>query len=810
MSSKEKNNPVTLSRFKKLQHLMNFSEKEFRDLVVRPLFLLQGLKDGRDLCGPHEKGKDAVFVKTDPLGIEDIYVLQTKKGRLNLTSKASSSVVEAVTQLKTALQTKVFLTKTKTKKFPIKAILCASGNINEHARQHIVDAVDDPRIEFLDGDDLIQLIDSQMPDFWLGLATEALPYLKHITQSIESQSENLAISELLPKELTTGTATDKIFIPLYLYRIVAKIQKNSGQVSQTPGIENIPVSGLLKKPGGKFLILGDAGSGKSTCIRRLAYILAQEGLQSSEDSKLPVMLRASAIAEELSEKKKVGIAEICLEETKRLLNAATPSFSIKDLQDGKVMIFIDGLDEISSDASRKKVLNSIEKFSNSYPNCKIVITSRENPSLLTSTEESDPLKKYVTYYISPIDLKQASQLVDKLQKQRNLSSENSKEIIRRLQQIHGMDLNPLLVTVFVATSGYSKQDIPANITELFKKYTEMMLGRWDASKGLAQQYHAPLKDFIVTQIAYEMHRREATHIGLEEFKKIAEKELEKRGHKADFKQIMAEIFRSGLFRVFEERIEFRHLLLQEFFAGRGIPSKETLETLVSKYWWRRAIVFYFGNRPSEIGGIEHIVKATDSRPLPEIYMASLTVGLALQACYLTEVEERISIFHWVIESISNAKEPLEKLIVQKEGKSLTAFLDYYLFSRDSVALNLLSDNLNEIEKTLLKATMSKDDNDTRKFWLITGLIENGDMVKAEELLRDFHPNDPKLLLGVHMGCSLVENLRITSKLNKQKSERICQSLNEKIRPLRLQLLEEFKSELLEVQQDQIQAIPKEN
>lgn len=810
MSSREKNNPETLSRSKKLQHLMNYSEKEFRDLVVRPLFLLQGLKDGRDLCGPNEKGKDAVFVTTDLLGIEDIYVVQTKRGPLNLTRKASSNLVEAVIQLKTALNTKVFLTKARAKKFPIKAILCASGKINEHARQHIVDEVDDQRIGFLDGDDLIQLIDDRMPEFWLGLDAEALPYLKHIIQSIESQNENLAISDLLPKDLTTGTATDKLFIPLYLYRIVTKIQKRRGQVSQLPGFETIPVSGLLKKPDSKFLILGDAGSGKSTCVRRLAYILAQKGLQSSEDSKLPIMLRASEIAEEISEKKETGIAEICLEETKKIIKAATPCFSMKDLHDGQVMIFIDGLDEISSGEARKKVLNSIEHFSNVYPNCKVVITARDNPALFTSNGESDCLKEYVTYFISPIDFKQASQLVDKLQKQRNLSSENSKEIIRRLHQLHGMDLNPLLVTVFVATSGYSKQDIPANITELFKKYTEMMLGRWDASKGLAQQYHGPLKDFIIQHVAYEMHRREVTNIELEEFKKIAEKELEKRGHKADFEQIMEEIFRSGLFRVLDKRIEFRHLLLQEFFAGRGIPNKEILETLVAKYWWRRAIVFYFGNNPSEIDGIEHIVKATDARPLDEIYMASLTVGLALQACYLTEVEERVAIFKWVVDSISNAKEPMQAHLLRKERKSLTAFLDYYLFSRDSVALNLLSDNLNEIEKSLLKPTMSIDDSDTRKFWLITGLIENGDMVKAEKLLQDFHPNDPKLLLGVHMGCSLVENLRITSKLNKQKSEQICKSLNEKIRPLRLQLLEEFKSELLEVHKDQIQASPKGN
>ena len=749
MSSKERTSPANLSRFAKLERLMTYSEDEFRDLVVRPLFFRQGLDDGRDLCGSDEIGKDAFFIHVNPLGSKEVYVLQTKKGRLNLSRNVNSSVVEAETQLKTALRTRVYLTKTKERKYPAKAILCASGQINEKARHHIVENVDDPRIEFLDGDDLIPLIDKYMPEFWLRLDTDALPYYKYITQSIESLNEILTISDILPGDLTKGAATDKLFVPLYLHRIATKIEKRRGQVNQVTGFQSIPVSALLKKPGTKFLILGDAGSGKSTCVRRLAYILAQQGLNNSEEAKLPIMLRASEVAE----KKGGSIVEICYEETKRLLRSPTECFSINDLQEGKVMVFVDALDEISSDVSRKAVLNSIEEFSNLYPKCKVLITSREHPSLLTSDVELDSVKEYITYFISPIDLKQASQLVDKLLRQQNLSSENSKEIIRRLQQIHGMELNPLLVTVFVATSDYSKQEIPANISELFKKYTEMMLGRWDANKGLAQQYQAPLKDFIITKVAYEMHRREATNIKLEEFKEIAQKELVNRGHQADSEQIMGEIFRSGLFRVFEERIEFRHFLLQEFFAGRGIPNKESLETLVSKYWWQRAIVFYFGNNPSDISGIDHIVKTTASRPLPEIYTASLTVGLALQACYLTEVKERIAIFRWVVESISKAKEPLQAHLVEKQRKPLSAFLDYYLYGRDSVALNLLSNHFDEVEKPLLEPTISDDDRDTRKFWLIIGLIENGDMHKAEELAQDFHPNDHHLLLGIHLEVS---------------------------------------------------------
>ncbi|MYJ23832.1 MAG: hypothetical protein F4101_10780 [Nitrospira sp. SB0673_bin_12] len=130
----------------------------------------------------------------------------------------------------------------------------------------------------------------------------------------------------------------------------------------------------------------------------------------------------------------------------------------------------------------------------------------------------------------------------------------------------------------------------------------------------------------------------------------------------------------------------------------------------------------------------------------------------------------------MVESISKAKEPLQAHLVEKQRKPLSAFLDYYLYGRDSVALNLLSNHFDEVEKPLLEPTISDDDRDTRKFWLIIGLIENGDMHKAEELAQDFHPNDHHLLLGIHLGSFLVKNLRITT-------NRISKKVNVFVRPL---------------------------
>lgn len=797
MSGIPKPTPFKLSRSRKLLLLTKMSEDQFRDEVLRPLFLLQGLKDGRDYCGVNEKGKDAVFISIDQLGMENVYVVQTKRGSLNLTRKASNNLFEAMTQVRTALETRVYITKTKEKKYPAKVILCASGQINEHSRVHIVEEIPDSRIEFIDGDDLIPKIDELLPELWLGIDAEVTPYFRLIAKSVESQEDLLSVSEMLPSGGRVGAASDKVFVPIHLYRVAVKVEKRHGEHIQTPGFENFPVTGLLNKKEQKILIIGEGGSGKSTCIRRLAYLLAQKGLTDPKNYSIPVLLRAT----DIQIQPHASLAELCTIETERILDTGKPAFSRSDLSDGRVVIFIDALDELADDSARKNVLHLIEAHLAVYPKCKVILTSREHPFLEISPE----MNSYLTYYISPIDLPQASQLVDRLRKQRNLSSENSKEIIRRLQQIHGLDLNPLLVTVFVATTDYSRKDIPANITELFKKYTEMMLGRWDASKGLAQQYQAPLKDFLLTKIAYEMHRRQVTNLEIDEFRSIAERELETRGYKEDTKQILEELLRSGLFRIIDNRLEFRHLLLQEFFAGRGIPSRESLEGLISDPWWKKGIVFYFGSNPGDIETIDLIRKRIVSRPVDERYQAALAIGLALQACYLTEVKDKLDAILWVVDTIAGAKDSLLQFI-DGPRPSLRGFLMYYIFGKESVASDILKGSVAAIHQTWKEWTLTDQERDERMFWLIVGLIEIGAVSEAEELLRSFRPADPKLLLGIHISCTFVGSLRISTREEKLVSQRMCKSIASKVAELRSQLLEEFRSDLLEMRRGEIKAI----
>jgi hypothetical protein len=149
----------TVSRVKKEQFLAAMSEDEFRDRVVRPVFERRKLKFVRHTCGSDEEGKDCICIGQDTLSRRIVYAIQTKKGNLNLASKASDNLINAVTQVRTSLETDIHLTEDKQKVRPDVVMLVASGTINNQARRHIHDNVNDPRIDFMDANSLIPLID---------------------------------------------------------------------------------------------------------------------------------------------------------------------------------------------------------------------------------------------------------------------------------------------------------------------------------------------------------------------------------------------------------------------------------------------------------------------------------------------------------------------------------------------------------------------------------------------------------------------------------------------------------------------------
>jgi hypothetical protein len=226
----------TISRLKKSKFLLTLSEDAFRDTVVRPLLLRRGLKDGRDLCGPNEHGKDAIFAETDSLDFTIIVAVQTKKGNLNLASKASQNLVEAVTQLRTAISSSIILLKDRRKVVPNRAILIASGTINGAARNHILQEVGNPNLQFLDADDLIPLIDKELPEVWLGIDADIQPYFRAIESlALRTRRDTSSISGT-EIDILDPAAADESFVSLSFHKFIVRRKSVRGTVQETPDI----------------------------------------------------------------------------------------------------------------------------------------------------------------------------------------------------------------------------------------------------------------------------------------------------------------------------------------------------------------------------------------------------------------------------------------------------------------------------------------------------------------------------------------------------------------------------------------------
>ena len=134
------------SGLRKRKFVAKMSEDDFRDLLVRPLFLRKNFVHGAELCGPTEAGKDCFFRTPAPFGGDYVAVLQTKTGNMNMGREPAKNVQEAATQLRTAMAANLQDIKTKQKRRPNFGYLCASGQINEQAKSHILEGRSKPQL----------------------------------------------------------------------------------------------------------------------------------------------------------------------------------------------------------------------------------------------------------------------------------------------------------------------------------------------------------------------------------------------------------------------------------------------------------------------------------------------------------------------------------------------------------------------------------------------------------------------------------------------------------------------------------------
>jgi hypothetical protein len=694
-------NPALISRIAKQRFILKMSEDDFRDRVVRPVFLLKGLKDGRDLCGPTEQGKDALFYDHDRLGNLELTAIQTKAGTVNLAAKASHNLVNLVAQLRTAAGTTyALLQPIRVKSKATKTYLVVSGKINESARKHLVTEVNDTNLHFIDIDDLIPWIDEVMPQLWFDIDSNVSAYYIALEKQLLGADGSFARQFLQAGTIVHESCFGNDAISVYVRKDRDTYSQKSKQGNKKSEA-TFPLHALTSKPFKRILLVGDGGGGKTTGLLQIVYRAARDGLERGTQTVIPVLVKANDIAEAKPSDLCTYLADLL----QQLTPLKKPVFSLSDLNAGHVHLFVDGLDELAQADQRDLVVSLVCQFSDAYPKCQVVISSRPYEFLA----DLNDLASFERFNVVPINWKDAEKILDLVKAKQAISSEKIKESLQQLSRVQGFTLNPLMVSVYASTSNFEAKDVPPNVTELFKRYTEQMLGRWDEKKGL-QNLHLPLiKDFVLSALAFEMHDAKKTKILKTTAEAVIRLKLEDTGHKENAKSILIEIMsRSALFRDYGEEIGFRHHMFQEFFAGRGIPNIAFMAAKCSDAWWRRPIVFYFGDHPRDAYDLESALKLNPSLTPQECFTAHCTIGLSLQACYLSGVTEKIALWKSVVGGLA---ESLDEYIVVNDPRNETPILTktgHRLLARDAIALSNIAEQDESIRKWIESAGTNSD------------------------------------------------------------------------------------------------------
>jgi hypothetical protein len=66
-------------------------------------------------------------------------------------------------------------------------------------------------------------------------------------------------------------------------------------------------------------------------------------------------------------------------------------------------------------------------------------------------------------------------------------------------------LTSILLAILFKEDKIDPKDLPRNVTELYEKFMDLFLDKWDKERGVSQQYKLKERLFVLKEIAGKMH-----------------------------------------------------------------------------------------------------------------------------------------------------------------------------------------------------------------------------------------------------------------------------------------------------------------
>jgi len=386
---------------------------------------------------------------------------------------------------------------------------------------------------------------------------------------------------------------------------------------ERPG-ERLGVGEALRRCAERTVILGGPGTGKTTLLSYLVLKFARGEAKEAlglDEERLPILVPLRELTRKDLTLTAANLPALCT--TDDLVEQCPEGFFEKRLKDGKCLVLLDGMDEVTTPEARQWVAEQIEDFVSCYPGNRFVVTSRPAgyggvalggfTQLTVCDFDRKEIEAFARQWCGAVEaaVRGARDATSKAVARREAGREAEKLVaaIRASDRVRRLVVNPLLLTIVALVHRY-RATLPNRRVELYDECTQVLLGHWDEAKGIAGRLDPARKRRVLEPLAYWMHEEGVREADGGQVEKVIARALPAVGQDgaraAEFLKSIRE--RSGL--LVERGLGvygFSHLTFQEYLTAghlinRGEEGRATLLDHLHDPWWLEVTLLYAGMR----------------------------------------------------------------------------------------------------------------------------------------------------------------------------------------------------------------------
>lgn len=598
--------------------------------------------------GVNEMGADFVLARPDPTFGEESYIgLIVKAGDIKQDfSDVSRQIEECAVER--------FFDKAKKKIYLNEIWVICNGNISNNAEKKIYENYKSKNIKFVDLQKLASWIDKHYSNFWDEVTAELSDYFGKVISEISQLESAHSITNNIPM-LEIESKLIEIKKKKFNSRLRLK-NESPLTLSQILETENF------------IIIEGGMGTGKSTLFRRYIKSLTINGAFQKERI-LPALIHFKDISDNLL----LGIQQKI-----DFLNTIFP-----DDKEVNKYIFIDGLDEIQDNSSFFNNVSSLREIVRNDKSIKIIFGSRP----MWDIEDEDILfKNFKRYSISPLSTEQLYKVIQFTCSELNKSV--SDRLIRDLNRsentlLRTLPKTPMSAILLARVLSSDIKELPQTLPELYSKYVELSLGRWDITRGLMAEREYPIIAKFLANLANYMLDNQLHEIALSEIKDQLKNYVTLREGLPSPDELLSKILqRTEIVNInkAKQTFMFRHKSFAEYLYalskkdefGKNAEIRNPFDG-----YWLGVEYFYLGLIQDCGQRIKKLSSLDDRIPESERMLRAFNLGDFMLAAYQTE-------YTYIEDSLYNIYLDMTKLFHQVKNKEiespLSIFPEFQLFT----------------------------------------------------------------------------------------------------------------------------------